>query len=278
MNVRKQIRDKYAASYPLLAAYDAVVAEHSEPQVSINEPWTGGIEERAAMEIALTRIGRPARDTQDIDHALAYVASLNADYRAELDLEPTIRELVIDEFFPYGGCVPTAESWLSDDYDDEDRDGILDDLVATIHSSLPTETLNHLLRELLEYAMAPILAHITAEDEERRATRRRPVKMDEAGIFAVREANPIADVIGERVTLRPADDGTLVGACPFHGDPADSFTVHTGLGAFRCVHCGTGGDVVAFVMLTEGLGFAEAVQRLATRGGVQLSGEDRHGE
>ena len=38
----------------------------------------------------------------------------------------------------------------------------------------------------------------------------------------------------------------------------------------NCFGCGLGGDVIAFVQRTDGLSFAEAVERLADRGGVRL--------
>ncbi|WP_414689484.1 DNA primase [Nocardioides sp.] len=42
----------------------------------------------------------------------------------------------------------------------------------------------------------------------------------------------------------------------------------------NCFGCGEGGDVIAFVMKIDGLGFGEAVERLADKYGVQLQRED----
>ena len=49
-----------------------------------------------------------------------------------------------------------------------------------------------------------------------------------------------------------------------------SFNVTPARGFFHCFGCGEGGDVITFVQKIDGLGFAEAVERLADRYGVQL--------
>ncbi len=89
-------------------------------------------------------------------------------------------------------------------------------------------------------------------------------------IAAVRERAPIEDIIGAHVTLKPAGVGTLKGLCPFHDERSPSFHVRPGVGRFHCFGCGEGGDVITFVMKMDGLGFAEAVEYLAPRAGVQL--------
>ena len=89
-------------------------------------------------------------------------------------------------------------------------------------------------------------------------------------IALVREKAPIEDVIGELVQLRNAGGGNLKGLCPFHDEKSPSFSVSPGRGLFYCFGCGAGGDVIRFVQQTENLDFAEAVERLAVRAGVQL--------
>lgn len=51
------------------------------------------------------------------------------------------------------------------------------------------------------------------------------------------------------------------GICPFHDDRrAGSFKVSLDTGAFRCFSCGaSGGDIFAFVMLRDGVGFRTAL-------------------
>ncbi len=89
-------------------------------------------------------------------------------------------------------------------------------------------------------------------------------------IALVRERSPIEDVVGERVALRSAGGGNLKGLCPFHDEKSPSFNVTPARRLWYCFGCGLGGDVIAFVQRTDGLSFAEAVQRLADRAGVQL--------
>ncbi len=89
-------------------------------------------------------------------------------------------------------------------------------------------------------------------------------------IKLVRDASPIADIVGEHVTLRNAGGGSLKGLCPFHEEKTPSFNVRPQLGYFHCFGCSEGGDVIAFVMKIDHLTFTEAVERLAVRSGVQL--------
>ncbi len=90
----------------------------------------------------------------------------------------------------------------------------------------------------------------------------------------VRERAHIEDVVGEHVTLRPAGVGSLKGLCPFHDERTPSFHVRPAVGRYHCFGCGEGGDVISFVQKVDGLGFAEAVEYLAGRVGVQLRYEE----
>ncbi|HVV22026.1 MAG TPA: DNA primase [Pseudonocardiaceae bacterium] len=98
-------------------------------------------------------------------------------------------------------------------------------------------------------------------------------RIREADIAQVRERSRVDDVVGEYVTLRRAGGGALKGLCPFHEEKTPSFNVRPSHGTFHCFGCGEGGDVIAFVMKIEHLGFIEAVERLADRTGVQLTYE-----
>ena len=89
-------------------------------------------------------------------------------------------------------------------------------------------------------------------------------------IALVRERSAVEDVIGDRVALRNAGGGNLKGLCPFHDEKSPSFNVTPARGLWHCFGCGVGGDVIAFVQRTDGLSFAEAVERLADRAGVRL--------
>ncbi len=100
----------------------------------------------------------------------------------------------------------------------------------------------------------------------------------EDDIADVRDKARIEEVIGQYVTLKPAGGGALKGLCPFHDEKSPSFHVRPGKG-YHCFGCGEGGDVISFLMKHDGLGFADAVQYLADKYGVQLryteGGEDR---
>src|SRR5690242_4889756 len=86
----------------------------------------------------------------------------------------------------------------------------------------------------------------------------------------VREQSPIADVIGEYLQLRNAGGGSLKGLCPFHDEKTPSFNVTPARGLWYCFSCSEGGDVIKFVQKIDTLTFAEAVERLAARAGLEL--------
>jgi DNA primase len=88
-------------------------------------------------------------------------------------------------------------------------------------------------------------------------------------IALVREKARIDEVVADYVTLKNAGGGSMKGLCPFHDEKTPSFHVNPGRG-FHCFGCGEGGDVISFLQKIDGLGFAEAVQRLADKYGVQL--------
>ena len=90
----------------------------------------------------------------------------------------------------------------------------------------------------------------------------------------MRERARLEDVVGEHVTLKSAGVGSLKGLCPFHDERTPSFHVRPQLGYWHCFGCGEGGDVITFIEKIHHLGFAEAVEYLADRTGVQLRYEE----
>ncbi|MGO1834234.1 MAG: DNA primase, partial [Actinomycetaceae bacterium] len=93
-------------------------------------------------------------------------------------------------------------------------------------------------------------------------------------IDAVKEKVRIDEIVGAHVTLRPAGVGSMKGLCPFHDERTPSFHVRPQVGMWHCFGCGEGGDVVSFVQRIENLSFAEAIELLADRVGVELRHED----
>ena len=93
-------------------------------------------------------------------------------------------------------------------------------------------------------------------------------------IAEVREKARIDDVVSSYVTLRNAGGGSQKGLCPFHDEKSPSFHVTPSRGFYHCFGCQAGGDVINFLMQIDGLTFAEAVERLADKYGVQLRREE----
>jgi DNA primase len=89
-------------------------------------------------------------------------------------------------------------------------------------------------------------------------------------IALVRERSGVEEVVGEYLQLRSAGGGSLKGLCPFHEEKTPSFNVTPARGLFYCFSCSEGGDVIKFVQLIDHLSFAEAVERLAARCGIEL--------
>ena len=89
-------------------------------------------------------------------------------------------------------------------------------------------------------------------------------------IALVRERSPVEEVVGEYLQLRSAGGGSLKGLCPFHEEKTPSFNVTPARGLFYCFSCSEGGDVIRFVQMIDHLSFAEAVERLAARAGIEL--------
>jgi DNA primase len=88
----------------------------------------------------------------------------------------------------------------------------------------------------------------------------------------VKQAVDIVEVISAHTDLRR--QGTRwVGLCPFHEERTPSFSVDAQEKLYHCFGCGVGGDTIKFIEEKEGMGFAEAVELLADRYGVELERE-----
>ncbi len=85
----------------------------------------------------------------------------------------------------------------------------------------------------------------------------------------LRNRVPLADVIGRKAKLiRRGRE--YVALCPFHNEKTPSFTVSEDKGFYHCFGCGAHGDVISFLVESEGLPFPEAVARLAAQAGLEL--------
>ena len=90
----------------------------------------------------------------------------------------------------------------------------------------------------------------------------------------VKSSLDIADIIGERVRLRPASRG-YSGLCPFHDEGTPSFHVYTDTQSYYCFGCHEAGDIFTFLMKTENMNFHEALEELAHRAGIELPKYDK---
>ncbi len=88
----------------------------------------------------------------------------------------------------------------------------------------------------------------------------------------VKQAADIVEVISGHTDLR-RQGARWVGLCPFHEERTPSFSVDAQEKLYHCFGCGVGGDTIKFVEEKEGFGFAEAVEWLADRYGVELERE-----
>src|SRR6201984_2399001 len=80
---------------------------------------------------------------------------------------------------------------------------------------------------------------------------------------------PVSEVVGRRVKLKRAGR-EWKGLSPFQQEKTPSFTVNDQKGFYHDFSSGKHGDIISFLMETEGVGFTEAVERLAAMAGVSL--------
>ncbi len=95
-------------------------------------------------------------------------------------------------------------------------------------------------------------------------------RIKDEDVALVRERATIDSVVGDYLQLRNAGGGELKGLCPFHDEKSPSFHVAPARGLFHCFGCQVGGDAISFVQKMEHLTFAESVERLAAKAGVEL--------
>src|SRR5713101_7778489 len=80
---------------------------------------------------------------------------------------------------------------------------------------------------------------------------------------------PVSEVVGQREKLRKAGR-EWKGLSPFNQEKTPSFFVNDQKMAWFDFSSGKNGSIFDFVMLTEGVSFPEAVERLANLAGLPL--------
>ena len=96
-------------------------------------------------------------------------------------------------------------------------------------------------------------------------------------IARVKDETDIVEIVRQHVQLKPAG-AVYKGLCPFHKEKTPSFIVTPARARWHCFGCGTGGDVISFLMEVEGVTFPEAVEILARPLDIDLSSALREDE
>ena len=103
--------------------------------------------------------------------------------------------------------------------------------------------------------------------------KREIMRLSDDFISEVKYRNDLTELASSYMQLKRRGRN-MVGLCPFHGEKTPSFNIYTENGSFYCFGCGTGGDVITFVMKIENLDYMEAVKFLAQRAGMSMPEDD----
>lgn len=93
----------------------------------------------------------------------------------------------------------------------------------------------------------------------------------------IRARLPIEDVVSQYIELKRAGR-TLKGRSPWGVDKTPSFMVSPEKGIWHDFSANKGGDIFSFIMEVEGIGFREALEKLAGQAGVELKKYDHSDE
>jgi len=85
------------------------------------------------------------------------------------------------------------------------------------------------------------------------------------------DATDIVSLVSEYVKL-VRQGKNYKGLCPFHNEDTPSFVVNQEKKIAHCFGCGGGGDPIKFLMQIENIEVKDAVNRLAERAGIKISG------
>ena len=96
-------------------------------------------------------------------------------------------------------------------------------------------------------------------------------RLQDADVDSVDAATDLVAVVSRYVDLRKMG-ALLKGICPFHSEKTPSFTVYGQEGFWKCYGCGLGGRVIDFVARVEGLGYRDAVYKLASEASIHIHG------
>ncbi len=95
------------------------------------------------------------------------------------------------------------------------------------------------------------------------------MRYPEGFINEIKSRVRLSDVIGRKVQLKKRGKD-FVGLSPFSNEKTPSFYVHDDRGFYKCFSTQNSGDVFTYLMETERLNFAEAVEKMAAYAGLEL--------
>lgn len=94
-----------------------------------------------------------------------------------------------------------------------------------------------------------------------------------SGASVIIDKVDIAAEISKHVQLRPSKN-ELLGLCPFHNEDTPSFYVNPSKKLFYCFGCQSGGNVITFKAMINGMTNADALSALAKEYNIQLGKEN----
>ena len=96
------------------------------------------------------------------------------------------------------------------------------------------------------------------------------MRLDESVIEEIKNKANIVDVISRYINVIKKGNN-YVAICPFHSDTNPSMNISIDKQIYKCFSCGAGGNVFTFVSEYEKVGFLEAVKKVASFVGYDLS-------
>ncbi len=103
-------------------------------------------------------------------------------------------------------------------------------------------------------------------------------KFSNALLDEIRARVLVSDVVGRKALLK-SNGREFTGLCPFHKEKSPSFTVSDEKGFYHCFGCGAHGDIIKFLMETEGLTFTDTVEMFTNECSFDVkSFEQKHAE
>jgi DNA primase len=93
------------------------------------------------------------------------------------------------------------------------------------------------------------------------------MRLPDGFLDELRGRTPLAALIGRRVKLSRSGRNWTA-CCPFHTEKTPSFYIYED--GYHCFGCGAHGDAISFVMQSQGAGFMDAVEMLASEAGLSV--------